>query len=89
MKENLLGAAYNLLKNHSKEEIEELVAILQKYNRCDPEHRANCLMYGCKNATEPKQQRITEAIERYMAKSAQDIYMGPTSSRCSCCGKIL
>jgi hypothetical protein len=89
MNENLLGAAYNLLKKHSKEEIEELVATLQKYNRCDPEHRSDCLKYGCKTATEANQQIITNAIERYLAKSAQDIYMGPTSSRCSCCGKSL
>ena len=89
MNQNLLGAAYNLLKHHTPEEIDELVKVLQRFNKCDPKQRADCLKYGCKNDTQPNQQDITESIERYMAKAAQDIYMGPTANVCSCCNRPL
>jgi|LakMenEpi03Aug12_release.lakeMendotaPanAssembly.Ray.scaffolds.fasta_scaffold474215_2 hypothetical protein len=89
MTDKLFVIAYNLLKNHSAKEINELVATLTDYNdHCFEGSRADCLLNGCEGrGKRPDQKQISESIERYRAKSAQDIYMSSSTDKCSCCGR--
>jgi hypothetical protein len=87
MKTRTILLAQQLLGSVPKDEIEDLVQLLQYYNRFDEADRVRAMQNG---STHPVNGEIeTKVIREVREKSAgsQNVYMSSNQTVCRCCGR--
>jgi hypothetical protein len=86
MTRRVVELAEHLLRTYSAREVNELVRILEYYNKGVVEaDRAKAMKYGTQT---PRDRTLEEEVRGEFSKAAsQSMYMGTTSTVCRYCGK--
>lgn len=81
MKDSVKSAAYGILKNLTKDEVVELIEVLEYHNSNDQEsQRADSLLNGRVKVKSAEEWRI-----EYKTAGSTNIYMQGGQSVCPCC----
>lgn len=94
MNKKIVIACHSVLSAFTKEEVTKIIEVLNHYNKtCKEEHRAACLLNGCKDSDAPIDKEIApfrdQTIVENFSKKAAASYSGPSTATCSKCGAPL
>ena len=87
---NLASVAENILETLSKDEVDALIVVLQYYNACDENVRADCFRNGCRMPRDAALEQACKAsvcgLRKFSSsKSAGEMYLSTQRPVCPCC----
>lgn len=92
MNDRIYRACYSILDNFTQTDVNEVIEVLTRYNKCKADVRASCLANGCENDDSVLNRKIkpyrsrTADIKRFSTQAGA-VYSGPSTSYCSSCGR--